>query len=306
LAIWWSPAKLALAVYASKVAHQTYSKAVNADARDHVADVFSGLVVIVGIGAARAGLSVLDPLAGLVVSGFILYTAFSVFLGAATELMDTSLTPALRAAVIAEIAQIDGVHITGVAGRMIGSETLVELHADVDPTLSVAQAGALVDAFKARLVAHLPEVEHVVVALNSVPGEPVALLVTLPGYRLTARAPTLWECNWLQVKENSMDPAHLVFLHTLPGSQGFTEDLGALTPDGLVLLGRERGARPHVFRHFDVTGFRLRQIFMRPLCRRAGFALDFLWPTLDLCHGSANRRSRGSKVSARRRECSTR
>jgi len=180
IAVIATAAKLALAVYASKVARQTHSKAVNADARDHVADVFSGLVVIVGIGAARAGLSVLDPLAGLVVSGFILYTAFSVFLGAATELMDTSLTPALRAAVIAEIAQIDGVHITGVAGRMIGSETLVELHADVDPTLSVAQAGALVDALKSRLVAHLPEVEHVVVELNSGAEEPEALRVTLP------------------------------------------------------------------------------------------------------------------------------
>src|SRR5215468_11303850 len=50
----------------------------------------------------------------------------------------------------------------------------------------------------------------------------------LPGYKLMARAPTLWECNWLQVKENSMDPAHLAFLHTLPGSEGFTGDFKEL------------------------------------------------------------------------------
>src|SRR5436190_5236545 len=64
---------------------------------------------------------------------------------------------------------------------------------------------------------------------------------------MIARAPTVWECNWLQVKENSMDPAHLAFLHTLPGSQRFTEDLGALgewdwmeTPVGMVYIDTRR------------------------------------------------------------------
>ena len=65
--------------------------------------------------------------------------------------------------------------------------------------------------------------------------------------RLAARAPTLWECNWLQIKENSMDPAHLAFLHTLPGSEGFTEDLKELgewdwmeTPLGMVYIDTRR------------------------------------------------------------------
>ena len=69
----------------------------------------------------------------------------------------------------------------------------------------------------------------------------------LPGYKLIARAPTVWECNWLQVKENSMDPAHLAFLHTLPGSEGFTEDLKELgewdwmeTPIGMVYTDTRR------------------------------------------------------------------
>jgi nitrite reductase/ring-hydroxylating ferredoxin subunit len=69
----------------------------------------------------------------------------------------------------------------------------------------------------------------------------------LPGYKLVARVPTVWECNWLQVKENSMDPAHLAFLHTLPGSEGFTEDLKELgewdwmaTPLGMVYIDSRR------------------------------------------------------------------
>ncbi len=79
------------------------------------------------------------------------------------------------------------------------------------------------------------------------PSFPVLDTYELPGYRLTARAPTLWECNWLQVKENSMDPAHLAFLHALPGSEGFTEDLRELgewdwmeTPLGMVYIDTRR------------------------------------------------------------------
>jgi nitrite reductase/ring-hydroxylating ferredoxin subunit len=79
------------------------------------------------------------------------------------------------------------------------------------------------------------------------PDFPVFDTFDLPGYRLVAREPTLWECNWLQVKENSMDPAHLAFLHTLPGSDGFTEDLKALgewdwmeTPIGMVYIDTRR------------------------------------------------------------------
>ncbi|MGC2202907.1 MAG: Rieske 2Fe-2S domain-containing protein [Stellaceae bacterium] len=79
------------------------------------------------------------------------------------------------------------------------------------------------------------------------PDFPILDTFDLPGYRLVARPGNPWPCNWLQVKENSMDPAHLAFLHTLPGSQGFTEDLGALgewdwmeTPVGMVYIDTRR------------------------------------------------------------------
>jgi phenylpropionate dioxygenase-like ring-hydroxylating dioxygenase large terminal subunit len=79
------------------------------------------------------------------------------------------------------------------------------------------------------------------------PEFPILDTFDLPGYRQIARAPTLWECNWLQVKENSMDPAHLAFLHTLPGSDGFTDDFKQLaewdwmeTPVGMVYVDTRR------------------------------------------------------------------
>jgi phenylpropionate dioxygenase-like ring-hydroxylating dioxygenase large terminal subunit len=86
---------------------------------------------------------------------------------------------------------------------------------------------------------------------DRMPPFPILDTYDLPGYRQMARAPTVWECNWLQVKENSMDPAHLAFLHTLPGSDGFTEDFREhaewdwmATPIGMVYIDtRRRGDR---------------------------------------------------------------
>jgi hypothetical protein len=82
---------------------------------------------------------------------------------------------------------------------------------------------------------------------NLQPAFPLFDTSDLPAYKLVARAPTVWECNWIQVKDNSMDPAHLAFLHTLPGSEGFTQDLKELgewdwmeTPIGMVYIDTRR------------------------------------------------------------------
>jgi len=83
------------------------------------------------------------------------------------------------------------------------------------------------------------------------PAFPILDTYDLPGYQLVARPGYIWPCNWLQVKENSMDPAHLAFLHTLPGSEGFTGDLAALgewdymeTTAGMVYIDtRRQGAK---------------------------------------------------------------
>jgi nitrite reductase/ring-hydroxylating ferredoxin subunit len=79
------------------------------------------------------------------------------------------------------------------------------------------------------------------------PAFPLLDTYDVPGYQLVAMPGYIWPCNWLQVKENSMDPAHLAFLHTLPGSEGFTSDLEALgewdymeTPVGMVYIDTRR------------------------------------------------------------------
>jgi hypothetical protein len=69
----------------------------------------------------------------------------------------------------------------------------------------------------------------------------------LPGYRLTPTFRNIMPCNWLQMKENSMDPVHTAFLHTLVAGVQFTEsyaEVGTLdwleTPVGMAYIHTRR------------------------------------------------------------------
>ena len=69
----------------------------------------------------------------------------------------------------------------------------------------------------------------------------------VPGYRLMPAAQFALPCNWLQVKDNSMDPVHTAFLHALSSGYQFTEAFGAvpeidwkLTDAGMVYLATRR------------------------------------------------------------------
>ena len=67
------------------------------------------------------------------------------------------------------------------------------------------------------------------------------------GYTLMPAARFTLPCNWLQVKDNSMDPVHTAFLHALSSGDQFTEAFGVvpeldwqLTDAGMVYIATRR------------------------------------------------------------------
>jgi phenylpropionate dioxygenase-like ring-hydroxylating dioxygenase large terminal subunit len=65
--------------------------------------------------------------------------------------------------------------------------------------------------------------------------------------RLFTHSLSIWPCNWLQIRENAMDPAHISLLHRLPGNSFFGdiyEELGVYdyveTPIGLACIDTRR------------------------------------------------------------------
>jgi phenylpropionate dioxygenase-like ring-hydroxylating dioxygenase large terminal subunit len=79
------------------------------------------------------------------------------------------------------------------------------------------------------------------------PAFPIYDSYDVPGYRLMPAAKFMLPCNWLQVKDNSMDPVHTAFLHALSSGYQFTEAFGVvpeidwkLTDAGMVYLATRR------------------------------------------------------------------
>ena len=68
-----------------------------------------------------------------------------------------------------------------------------------------------------------------------------------PGYRIMPGRKYFYPCNWLQIQENTMDPTHTAFLHTIVSGAVFTEEFGVLpeldfieTPIGMIYVATRR------------------------------------------------------------------
>lgn len=76
---------------------------------------------------------------------------------------------------------------------------------------------------------------------------PVFDSLVRPGYRVIPGRKYFYPCNWLQIQENTMDPAHTAFLHTIVSGAMFTEEFGVLpeldfleTPIGMIYVATRR------------------------------------------------------------------
>ena len=79
------------------------------------------------------------------------------------------------------------------------------------------------------------------------PAFPMYDSFNVPGHRLMPAARFALPCNWLQVKDNSMDPVHTAFLHARSSGYQFTEAFGVIpeldwraTESGMVYLATRR------------------------------------------------------------------
>jgi len=79
------------------------------------------------------------------------------------------------------------------------------------------------------------------------PAFPIYDTFDLPGYTLMPAGKFALPCNWLQIKDNSMDPVHTSFLHAISSGYQFTEAFGALaeldwteTPYGMTYIATRR------------------------------------------------------------------
>lgn len=171
LALWVAVGTLVIKIVVTwveiRIGEKVQSQAIQADARDNLADVLSSFAVIMGVVGAHLGQPRLDGVGGLIIALLILGNAFQIGLRASHELLDQNLDTKTREQVRTVASQVEGVQVTAVTGREHGSDILLELSIEVDPHMPVDRASALAEEVRQAIYAEVPNVGDVVIELNT-------------------------------------------------------------------------------------------------------------------------------------------
>lgn len=132
-----------------------HSEAVVANAWHHRSDALSSIGTMMGIGGAILlgdHWAVLDPLAAIVVSVFIIKAAWGLVMQSVKELTDASLSEKEEDEIVKTAAEVQGVcEIHNLRTRRIGNNIAIEMHVRMPGSLSLYAAHEHATAIEQRL-----------------------------------------------------------------------------------------------------------------------------------------------------------
>lgn len=145
------------------------SSALMADAWHHRSDALSSIGALIGIAGARMGYPIMDPLASLLICGFIAKAAYEIFMDAVSKLIDTSLDYKTEIQMKQTVAFREGVYsIDMFQTRMFGSKVYVDVEIGVDGSMSLVEAHKIAEDVHKTLEHEFPKVKHVMVHVNPI------------------------------------------------------------------------------------------------------------------------------------------
>lgn len=140
-----------------------------ADAWHHRSDAFSSVGALVGALGSMLGFVWFDALAGVVISFFVLKTAWAVLRSAGAGLMDCSVGDALEQRLLDHVAGLPGVgSVDCLRTRLAGSRVFVELEVGIAASCTFSAAHAISEHVHASLEKTFPEIKHVAVHANPI------------------------------------------------------------------------------------------------------------------------------------------
>ncbi|NQW05084.1 MAG: cation transporter [Acidobacteria bacterium] len=159
-----------------RVGRRIRSAALVADAWNDAVDILSALAALTAVGLAMydpVRFAAADHFGGFVVGLIVVITGFRIMRDSSLELADTMPPPELTSelqAVARSVVGVDG--IDKVLARKTGLHYHIDLHIEVDPTLTVAASHAIAGHVRATLKRELPWVADVLIHIEPSPGAP--------------------------------------------------------------------------------------------------------------------------------------
>jgi len=148
----------------SRVLASAKSVAVQGDRLHYAADLGSNLVALLAIGlAALLGRPEPDAIGGLIVAAWLVWGAVGVFRASSVELMDHELPDEARAKIVKLMTEEPGItDVHQLRTRASGPYVHIQLHAGLDPDLSLIQAHRLMVAAEKRVLKAFPAADIII------------------------------------------------------------------------------------------------------------------------------------------------
>ena len=154
----------ALVVAQTRVLKTASSVAVTGDRMHYAADLGSNVVALLAIGAS--GLlhrSQPDAIGGLVVAAWLVWGAVGVFRASSVELMDHELPDEAREQIVKLMTEEPGItDVHQLRTRASGPYVHIQMHADLDPSLTLVQAHEVMVAAEKRVLEAYPAADIII------------------------------------------------------------------------------------------------------------------------------------------------
>eukprot|EP00419_Tripos_fusus_P073470 CAMPEP_0172879050 /NCGR_PEP_ID=MMETSP1075-20121228/111361_1 /TAXON_ID=2916 /ORGANISM="Ceratium fusus, Strain PA161109" /LENGTH=452 /DNA_ID=CAMNT_0013730975 /DNA_START=9 /DNA_END=1364 /DNA_ORIENTATION=+ len=152
-----------------RVGHEVNSQILIANAWHHRSDALSSVAALVGVGGSLAGMPLLDPLAGLFVSGLVAKVGIEIGYESVCEVTERVMVDShIRESVNHSAAETPGVvRIDRLRTRKMGPYFLVDVVAEVDPQISISAAHHVAERLRREIHKSQKDVSEVLV--NVVP-----------------------------------------------------------------------------------------------------------------------------------------
>ncbi|MFC1527497.1 cation diffusion facilitator family transporter [Candidatus Neomarinimicrobiota bacterium] len=130
--------------YTIFIGNQINSRTVIANAWHHRSDAFSSIGTLLGIGGAillGENWKILDPIAAIIVSFFIIKTAYDISIGSIKELLEESLDKNTKNNILSIISSInDVIDPHELKTRKSGNKIIIDIHIRVANSLNIVEA----------------------------------------------------------------------------------------------------------------------------------------------------------------------
>jgi len=153
--------------YTRNGAKKIGSGALMADAWHHRSDALSSVGSFAGILGARLGFPILDSVASVVISIFIVKASWDIFLDSVGKMVDKACDDSVVAEIQTIIAEQEGVlAIDKLKTRLFGDKIYVDVEVSVDGSAALAEAHDIAHRIHDAIEGHFPKVKHCMVHIN--------------------------------------------------------------------------------------------------------------------------------------------